>query len=48
LTREAIVDRLRICVIARRVRHVLVIVQMHAVNLHVIDIDFPKHGLDAL
>jgi hypothetical protein len=23
-------------------RHILVLVQMHAVNLHVIDIDFPR------
>src|SRR5580658_828919 len=45
-SRQAIQNCLRIRVVVRRVGHVLVIVQMHAVNLHVIDIDFPKHWLD--
>jgi peptide methionine sulfoxide reductase MsrB len=48
LTRQASLNRFCIRIIVRCVGHVLVIVQMHAVNLHMIDIDFPKHWLDVL
>ena len=47
-TNQAVLDCLCIRVIVRRVRHVLEIIQMHAMNFHVIDIDVPKHGLDVL
>ena len=43
---QAILDCLRIRVIVRWVGHVLEIVQMHAVNLHMLDIDFSEHWLD--
>jgi hypothetical protein len=46
LTHQAILDRLGIRVMVRCVGHVLEIVQMHTVNLHVLDIDVSKHWLD--
>src|ERR1700689_1031148 len=44
-THQAILDCLCIRVVVCRVGHVLVVVQKHAVNLHVIDIDVAKHWL---
>jgi hypothetical protein len=48
LTHESILNRSRIRIVVRRVGHISVIIQVHAVRLHVIDIDFAKHWLNVL
>src|SRR3984957_11576353 len=48
LTYQSILNRSCIRIVVGRIGHVPVIVQKHAVRLHVINIDFAKHRLDVL